>query len=128
MPNWLKAPLVLTLVLVMVTPIEAESLQTAGRQLTAAIVVVAAAAVVVIVLVAVHHGNSHASITGCVSAGAGGLILASESDRRVYRLTGDSGSIKPGERVTVEGKRQRSGDSRVLEVHRLRRDFGACRA
>jgi len=127
MPDPLKALVVVALSLALVAPVQAESIQTAGRQVTAAIVVAAAAIAVVVVIILVHHQRRHESIIGCVSTASSGLSITSQSDQRVYRLTGDSGGIKPGERLTVEGKRERSGDSWVLEVHRLKQDLGACR-
>ena len=90
-------------------------------------IVVAAVAVVVVVAVLIHHYESKKrSITGCVSSGAAGMNITDEKDRRNYTLSGDTQSVKPGERMKLEGKRKDNGGTLVFEAHKVTRDFGPC--
>ena len=48
-------------------------------------------------------------------------------DKQTYTLIGDPVGVKPGNRMTLEGKRGKRGDKkRIFEAHRVIRDFGAC--
>jgi hypothetical protein len=116
---------IVVLIAALVLPAHAESLQTAGRQITAGIIVVAVLVTAIVVVVVVHHGKTR--VTGCVSGTAGGFAIVSESDQRVYELSGAAAGLKAGERVTIDGKRHRNGSFWSLEVSHLRQDFGRCR-
>jgi hypothetical protein len=59
-------------------------------------------------------------------SGATGLSLTDEKDKRVYALSGDPVGVKPGDRMTLEGKRKQSGATLVFEAHSVTKDFGAC--
>ena len=48
----------------LIAPARAESLETAGKQITAGIVVVSAAVVVVVILLVIHYKHKKSSITG----------------------------------------------------------------
>lgn len=90
--------------------------------------VVAVAAVVTVgVVYAVKHKPS---ITGCAVAGSAGLTLANEGDSQKFVLTGDTAGIKPGDRVKIQGKKQKAtaGASRGFTVLKLKHDYGACPA
>jgi hypothetical protein len=87
------------------------------------IVVVAVAVVVVVAVLVTHHPQK---ITGCVNSGANGMSVTDEKDKRSYALSGSTAGVKPGYRMTLEGKRKHSGQAVVFEAHRVARDFGAC--
>lgn len=72
-----------------------------------------------------HHDHN---VTGCAASGPDGLELISESDQQTYSLVGDTGGIKPGDRVRVSAKKQKtgSGGPHQLLVDKLNKDFGAC--
>jgi hypothetical protein len=86
----------------------------------------------VVVLVGVgflvyHETHKHPSITGCVLSGADGLILQNDKDKKIYALSGDSATLKAGERVTVKGKKQKDSSGKVsFQVEKLTKDFGTC--
>jgi len=99
--------------------------KTAGKEIVIGIVVVAAVAVVVTVLI-VHHKSKNRAITGCVNSGANGMSVTDEKDKRNYRLSGSTQGIKPGDRMTLQGKRKDHGKTLVFEASKVTRDFGAC--
>src|ERR1700677_3407687 len=55
-----------------------------------AIVVGVIAVVVIVAVVVIHSRAGNRTITGCVNAGASGMTLANESDKRIYLLAGDT--------------------------------------
>jgi len=124
-----RALVVATLTLTLIAPARAESLETAGKQITAGIVVVSAAVVVVVILLVIHYKHKKSSITGCVASGASGMNLTDEKDKRPYTLSGDTAALKPGDRMTLVGKKEKGAapisTSTVFEVQKVR-DFGAC--
>ena len=91
------------------------------------IVVVTAAVAVLATVLILHHKNRKIFITGCVTPGANGMSMTDEKDKRTYALTGDPAGLKAGDRVTVEGKREKAGKALVFEAQRVTQDFGACR-
>ncbi len=99
-----RALAVATLSVTLTAPARAESLETAGKQITAGIVVVSAAVAVGVILLVIHYKHKKSSITGCVASGASGMNLTDEKDKRPYTLSGDTAAIKPGDRVMLEGK------------------------
>ncbi len=72
------------------------------------------------------HGQK---ITGCAASGPNGLQLVSESDQQTYTLMGTTDGIKPGDRVRVSGKKEKSGAGPALQffVDKPPKDFGACK-
>ena len=105
----------------------AETLKAAGDQIVAGIVVVSAGVAVGVTLLILHEKHKQSKITGCVSAGATGMDVTDESDKRIYSLAGDPPGAKPGERMTLEGKRRKySGKMPVFEARSVIKDFGAC--
>jgi len=122
-----RAVLVVVLAVALAAPARAESLQTAGEQVVAGIVVVSIAIGVLVTFLIVHYTHKKSAITGCVTAGANGTnTVTDEKDKRTYTISGDPVGIKPGDRMTLEGKRKQSGKMLVLEAHSLTKDFGAC--
>lgn len=81
---------------------------------------VAAGAVVLVTYVIVHKP----SITGCTEEGANGLAIHTERKNRTYSLTGDTGSLRAGERVCVSGKAHEK--NHTFAVRKVSKDFGAC--
>ncbi|HXR40164.1 MAG TPA: hypothetical protein VN776_13785 [Terracidiphilus sp.] len=72
------------------------------------------------------HGQR---ITGCASSGPNGLQLVGEGDQQTYILIGETGGIKPGERIRVSGKKEKStaGAMPQFFVDKPPKDFGACK-
>ena len=134
MPNTFlcRAVVVAMLCAALVAPARAESIETAGKQITAGIAVVSAAVAVLVILLVIHYKRKKSSVTGCVVSGANGsgvtgMSLTDEKDQRTYALSGDTAGIKPGDRVTLEGQgRKDRGATFIFESKRVSRDFGAC--
>jgi hypothetical protein len=117
------------LTLALSTSVQADQLQSdADHFLAAAIAVVAVVVVVTVVLV--HRASSNRTVTGCVGSNPDGLSVTSEKDKRVYLLSGDTSSLKPGERMTLHLKKIKTRGSNALtwETKKVARDFGACPA
>ena len=82
------------------------------------------------VAVAVIYGvvYSRHRLEGCAVAVGGAIELRGKGGQQNWILSGDTASIRPGERVLLSGKREkgsRSG-SREFAVSRLREDKGPC--
>ena len=121
-----RVVLIAVLSVTLIAPARAETIQTAGRQIEVGIVVVSVAIGVGVTLLTLHYKHKKTAITGCVMSGATGLSLTDEKDKRVYALSGDPVGVKPGDRMTLEGKRKQSGATLVFEAHSVTKDFGAC--
>ena len=82
----------------------------------------------VVVYYAVSHANH--SLKGCASSGSNGLELQSESDQRTFLLKGITADVKPGDRVSLKGKKMKapkgSSGSPAFLVEKLTKDYGAC--
>jgi len=111
--------------LVLAKPSRAESYQTAGKQIVAGIVVVSVGIGVLVTVLIVRHNSKQNKITGCVSSGAKGLSVTDEKEQRAYTLSGDVNGIKPGERMTLVGKRSRA--ALTFQPRQVSADLGACR-
>lgn len=112
----------------LVAPARAETLATAEKQIIVGIVVVSAAVAVGVTLLVLHYKHKKSSITGCVTSGANGMSLTDEKDQRTYALSGDTAAIKPGDRMTLQGKQLKRKDAAlVFESQNVGRDFGACK-
>jgi hypothetical protein len=121
-----RAVLIAVLSVALAAPARAESLQTAGRQVEVGIIVAPVAVAVVVTLLILHYKHKRGAITGCVMSGANGMSVTDEKDKRIYAVSGDPVGVKPGERMTLEGKRKQSGKTLVFEAHSVTKDFGAC--
>jgi len=111
------------------TAANADQLQSdADRGLAAAIAVVAVLVVVTVVLI--HQASSNRTVTGCVVSNQDGILVTSDKDKRVYLLSGDTSSVKPGERLTVHLKKIKTKGSNTVtwETKKVSKDFGACPA
>ena len=92
-------------------------------------IVAVTAALVVITIVVVHESRKKRGITGCVTPGENGMTVADEKDKRIYTLSGSTVGIKPGDRVTLQGKKAKPKDASApltWEVKSETKDFGAC--
>ena len=82
------------------------------------------AAITVGVVYAIRH---QPSLRGCAISGPGGLTLENESDHQSFSLNGETTGIKPGDRVKVQGKKQKAnGTVRGFTVLKVKHDYGAC--
>lgn len=93
-----------------------------------ALAVVGLAAVVVVTVLVIHHATKSRAITGCVSSTNNSMTLTDEKDKRVYLLAGDADGVKPGERLTLHGKKVNGGANHALtwETKKVVKDLGAC--
>jgi hypothetical protein len=122
-----RVAVIAVLCVALIAPARAESLETAGKQITAGIVVVSAAVGVLVVFLIIHYKHRKSSITGCVVSGANGVSLTDENDKRTYALSDDTGAVKAGQRMKVEGKRQNEKNGTFsFEVQKISKVFGAC--
>lgn len=87
------------------------------------------AALAVVTYVVIHESSKKRTITGCVSSGQNEMSLTDEKDKRFYALTGSTADIKPGDRVTLQGKRikpKEAGKPLLWETKRISKDLGVC--
>jgi hypothetical protein len=55
------------------------------------------------------------------------LTLENESDHQSFALNGETAGIRPGDRVKVQGKKQKAnGAARGFTVVKVKTDYGAC--
>jgi len=121
------AILIAILIAALTRPSRANSIGTDANLIVTGIVVASAAVAIVVTVVIVHHRSKKSSITGCVRSGPNGMNVTDEKNQRTYALSADSISIKPGDRMTLQGKKRNQSDGAfVFEAHAITRDFGAC--
>lgn len=87
------------------------------------------AAVVVVAYVVIHESSKKRTITGCVTSGENGMRVTDEKDKRSYALSGNTADIKPGDRMTLQGKKIKAkdvGKPVVWETKTISKDFGVC--
>jgi hypothetical protein len=129
MPNRFlcRAVAIAFLSVALIAPARAESIGTAGTQITAGIVGVSVAVGVLVVFLVIHYKHKRSSVTGCVVSAGNAVSVTDEGDKRTYALSGDTGAVKAGQRMKIEGKRQneRNGTS-SFEVQKVSKVFGAC--
>ena len=91
-------------------------------------IVVTAAVLVVATVVIIHYSKKRA-ITGCVVSGQSGMTLIDEKDKQIYMLSGDTTGIKPGDRMKLQGRKEKArGPDKMLvwEAKEVTKDFGVC--
>jgi hypothetical protein len=92
--------------------------------------VAAAAAIAVVATVAsVQHKRKKIVVTGCVVSSEKGMTIKDEEDRKLYALAGDTTAIKPGDRMSLEGRRVKPigpDRTRAWQTSRVIKDFGVC--
>ena len=95
-------------------------------------IILGMAAVVTVITVGIVYAVKHKpSITGCAVEGSSGLTLQNEADSQSLVLTGNTAGIRPGDRVKVNGKREKQAKgaaTRGFVVANLKHDYGACPA
>ena len=87
------------------------------------------AAVVVVAVVVIHKSTAKQTITGCVSSGENGIIVTDEKNRHAYVLSGNTAGIKPGDRMTLQGRKikmKNAAKTLVWETKKVTNDFGVC--
>lgn len=100
--KYLSGVLIIALSLALVTPSRADTLKKDGDEIVAGIAGVAAAIAVVGTILVIHYSKKH-SITGCMAAAGSGVTITDEKDKQIYVLYGNTGPIKPGDRMKVKG-------------------------
>lgn len=124
-----SAVLIVALSLGLCLPVEAQnSGKIVSNGTIIGVIVGAVAGVAVVVIVAIHYSKKR-TITGCVSSGANGMTIADEKDKEIYALSGETTSIKPGDRMTLQGRKAKSkGSDKTLvwEAGKVTKDFGVC--
>jgi hypothetical protein len=123
--NFLRVVLIAVLGMALAAPARSETFDTLGKQITVGIVLVSAAVAVGIVLIVLHEKHKTRAMTGCITSGAAGMSITDDRDKRIYVLSGDPVGVKPGERMTLEGKR-RGGKMPVFEARSVIKDVGVC--
>jgi hypothetical protein len=119
--------LVVALTVASVLPARAEKAATV--LIVIAATTAAAAIVAVVTLTGLHHRRRRIMITGCVISGDTGMTVTDEEDRKLYALSGDTTGIKPGDRISLLGKKGKAkgpGMALVWEAREVVKDFGAC--
>ena len=124
--NLWRIVLIAVVSVALATPARAESIQTAGDQIVIGIVVVSAAIGVFVTWLVLHEKHKPSLLTGCVASGPSGMTVTDEKDKRTYTLAGDPVGVKPGDRMTFEGKRKKDDKSLVFEAKSVTKDFGSC--
>jgi hypothetical protein len=79
--------------------------------------------------VVIHESSKKRSITGCVTPAENGMSVTDEKDKRSYALSGDTADIKPGDRMTLQGKNIKpkdAGKPLIWETKTISKDFGVC--
>lgn len=128
---FLRGVLIVALSVALSTSAEAQTQQKGNLDFTGykVAIVVAVSAVVIVAVVLIHRSSKKKAITGCVNSGENGMSVTDEKDKRIYALSGNTEGIKPGDRITLQGKKLKpKGNDMtfVLEVNRVTKDFGVC--
>jgi hypothetical protein len=88
------------------------------------------AAVAIVAYLVIHESSKKRSITGCVVSSENGRSVTDEKDKRSYALSGNTGDIKPGDRMTLQGKKTKPKDAGkpvFWETKTISKDLGVCR-
>ncbi len=84
----------------------------------------AAAAGVAIAYFTLHNRGS---LAGCVEAVDGGTQLVDPKSKRTFALMPGTADLKPGERVSLRGKKIKSDSGKMFfQVQELKKDYGPC--
>jgi hypothetical protein len=129
-PNCLwRGILIVVLSVVLAKPAEAQSGKIVNTGAIVGGIVGVAAAVVVVTVVVLQRSSKKRTITGCVNSEENMMRVTDEKDNRSYSLSGNATGIKPGDRITLEGKKVKpkgADKTLVWEAKRVTKDFGAC--
>ena len=121
-----SAILIIVLGMALPTPARANSLDDGIRNVIIGIVAGTAAIAVLVTVLVIRHNSPKSTITGCVQSGTNGMSLTDEKNGLNYTLSGSTIGVKPGDRVTLKGKRKDIGATVGFEARRIEKDFGAC--
>ena len=128
--KYVSGILIIALVFALSTPARADNLSTLGEHILIGIVAAAAAVGVVATVLVLHYSKKRA-ITGCVNSGTDGMTITDEKDKQIYALSGNTTSIKPGDRMKLRGRKVKAmGPDKttpVWEAKQVAKDFGVCR-
>lgn len=95
----------------------------------AGILIVAGAVVATAIIVPIEIHKHHHALNGCVYSTPNGLELRT-SDEKVYTLSGETASVKPGMIVRLHGDRQKhdknSPGDQVFLVKEIKKTSGPC--
>jgi hypothetical protein len=122
-----RGVLIVTLSVILAAPAEAKGYPSGGAIVAAIVGVVAV--VVIVAVVVVHKSTEKRTITGCVNSGQNGMSVTDEKDKRSYALSGNTSGVKPGDRMTLQGKKIKpkgTTNTLVWETKQMTRDLGAC--
>ena len=126
MTNTLRVLLAGMLIVAMLAysrPAAADELKTDVVETIIGIVAVTAVITVAVVYAVTRPPKN----TGCAVPGPGGLTQENESDHQSFSLNGDTAGIKPGDRIKVQGKKQKANSAtRGSTVLKVKRDYGTC--
>jgi hypothetical protein len=107
----------------------AKAVNAEGVLIIVAATTAAAAIAAVVIVASVQHRRKKLVITGCVISGEKGMTVTDEEDRKVYRLSGETTGMRPGDRLKLRGRRVRStgpDKTRLWEAKEVLKDFGVC--
>ena len=122
-----RGVLIVVLSVGLAKPSEARGYPSGGGIVAA--IVAAASGVVIVAFVLIHESSKKRTITGCVESEGIEMTVTDEKDKRTYKLSGNIASIKPGDRMKLQGKKAKAkGDNKALiwETRAVAKDFGAC--
>ena len=128
--KYLSGVLVIALSFVLCMPAKADSgtIGGVGTGTIVGVVVGVVAVVAVVAIVVIHKTSGKRTITGCVKPAQNGMTVNDENDQRVYTLSGDTAGVKPGERMTLQGRKIKpnAGNPPGWEITKVRTDYGVC--
>ena len=119
--------LIVVISVVLAKPAKAAGYPSGGAIVAGIVGVVAA--VVIVAVVIIHKSSSKRTITGCVNSGEHGMSVIDDKDKQSYALSGKTTGIKPGDRMTLQGKKTKTkeaGKTLVWETKQVTKDFGVC--
>jgi hypothetical protein len=106
------------------------SLKTQGDEIVIGVAAAAATVAVLITVLVLHHNRSQSkTITGCVASKESGMSIIDEKDKKTYTLSGNTGDIKPGDRMKLQGKKVKlTGPQKTAgwEATKVAEDYGVC--
>jgi hypothetical protein len=123
-----RGVLIVALSVILARPAEAKGYPSGGAIVGAIVGVVAA--IVIVAVVVIHKSSGDRTITGCVHSGDNGLSVTNDKDKQSYELSGNTADIKPGDRMTLQGKKIKpkdGGKTLTWETKQVAKDLGVCR-
>ena len=128
--KYLSGVLIIALSFVLCMPAKADSgtIGGVGTGTIVGVVVGVVAVVAIVAIVVIHKTSGKRTITGCVKPAQNGMTVNDENDQRVYTLSGDTAGVKPGERMTLQGRKIKpnAGNPPGWEITKVGTDYGVC--